>query len=177
MFIRTHLLMWLTFAPWVVRKRAAASLFASAALCMRQYSVTNKRRKGECLRHKQHWSWTVMWERLLSSLITCGSVRSIGVASSLDELGRKAILVKRGAVYDRRIIFKRVDRGIRRHGDILQCQPQRCAALVIFELQVKPDKMETEGQVTHTQHYHTALSHSTRLHKLKIAVCSKRNGN
>lgn len=33
----THLLTWLTLAPWVARKRAAASLPARAALCMRQF--------------------------------------------------------------------------------------------------------------------------------------------
>lgn len=34
--LRTHLLVWLTFAPWVAKNRAAASLLARQALCMRQ---------------------------------------------------------------------------------------------------------------------------------------------
>lgn len=43
--VRTHLLTWLTFAPWVARKRAAASLPARAALCMRQYPTENRKHR------------------------------------------------------------------------------------------------------------------------------------
>jgi len=44
-FIRTHLLIWLTFAPCVARKSAAASLPARAALCMRQFSSSDKTKR------------------------------------------------------------------------------------------------------------------------------------
>lgn len=61
MFKRTHLLTWLTFAPWVARKRAAASLPARAALCIRQCPTadtqalikTQPKSKGKSIQRKK----------------------------------------------------------------------------------------------------------------------------
>lgn len=143
LFIHTHLLTWLTFAPWVARKRAAASLPALAALCIRQFSTRDKTQGDE---DKNVFKGTsvvpfkkLLWSEVISNS-TCGSVRCVRIASSLDKLGCKAILVKTGAVHYWGIILKWVYRGVWRHGDILQGQPQSCAALVVLEFQVKPNK-------------------------------------
>ena len=37
---------------------------------------------------------------------TCGSVRCICIASSLDKLGCKAVLIKRGAIHHMSVILK-----------------------------------------------------------------------
>ncbi len=140
MFIHTHLLTWLTFAPWVARKSAAASLPALAALCIRQFSTRNETRRDEdeymfkgtsIIPVKKNYCEETIWNG------TCARVGGIGVASSLNELGRKTILIKRSAVYYWCIIFKWVDWEVWRQGDVLQSQPQRCAALVVLEFQVK----------------------------------------
>lgn len=143
-FMHTDLLTWLTFAPWVARKRAAASLFARAALCMRQFSKEIKKHRG-----RGRWRWASFHSRNYCRLrlwnSTCGSVRCVWIASSLDKLGCKAILIKRGAINYWCVILKWVYRGVWRHGDILQSQPQSCAALMVLEFQVKSNK---DGQIT-----------------------------
>lgn len=73
---------------------------------------------------------------------TCGSVGCVGIASSLDKLGRKAVLIKRSAVHDWSVILKWVYRGIWRHGDILQGQPESRAALMVLKLEVKSDVVD-----------------------------------
>lgn len=147
MLLHTHLLTWLTFAPWVARKSAAASLPARAALCMRQFSARKKMEKDED--ENVFKGLKALWQqnRLLNS--TCGCVWCIRVASSLDKLGCKTILIKWGAVHNWCVILKWVYWGVWRHGDVLQGQPQSCAALVVLELQVKPNRMDRLHQVTH----------------------------
>lgn len=75
-------------------------------------------------------------------LNTCSRIGRICVAPPLDELGRKAVLTERSAVHDRSIVLKRVDRRVRRHGDVLQGQPQSRAALVVLEFQIKSIRRE-----------------------------------
>lgn len=85
-------------------------------------------------------SWNYSEMRLWHS--TCGSVRCIRIASSLDKQGCKAVLVKRGAVHDWSVVLKWVYWGVWRHGDILQGQPQSGAALVVLKFQVKSNKVD-----------------------------------
>lgn len=79
MFIRTHLLTWLTFAPWVARKRAAASLPAWAALCMRQFPTRNKtKREMEiemCLKAQAscHLGITLKWGYKTAPVVVSGA--------------------------------------------------------------------------------------------------------
>lgn len=68
---------------------------------------------------------------------TCGGIRSIRIASPLDEFSCEAVLVKRGAVHDDGVVLERVYRWIRGQGDVLQSQPQSRAALVVLQLHVK----------------------------------------
>lgn len=63
---------------------------------------------------------------------TCRRVRCIRVAATLDESGCKAVLIKWSPIYHGDI-FKGVHRLVRRHRDMLHCEPQSRAALVVFE--------------------------------------------
>lgn len=148
---RTHLLVWLTLASWVARKMAAASLPARAALWMRQFP---KRQTNFdfTLYFFKRFKMTLSW----FSTTTCRTrgcpwsmrvltrgVRSVGVAPSLDESCRKAVLVKWGAVHDWSVIVEGVNGGIRRYCNVLQGQPQGGVPLVVFQIHVQSEHSET----------------------------------
>lgn len=94
---------------------------------------------------------------------TCVSVRCIRIASSLDKQGCKAILIERGAVHHWCIIFKWIYWGVWRHSDVLQGQPQSCAALMVLEFQVKSNKMDRLHQVTYRITFRVELVSSNRV--------------
>lgn len=74
-FMHTDLLTWLTFAPWVARKRAAASLFARAALCMRQFSkeIKNTGREDDEDEHRSIQEITVDWGYETAPVVVSGA--------------------------------------------------------------------------------------------------------
>lgn len=76
MFIPTHLLTWLTFAPWVARNREAASLPAWAALCMRQFSIEESNDGWISVKVKSQFdlkSTAVQWEHYTTPVGVSGA--------------------------------------------------------------------------------------------------------
>lgn len=154
--------MWLTLAPCVARKIAAASLPVIAALCMRQ------------LPEEEMWwlvgiKW-VMTKGTHKHFIKCKMFDTIGVwciriAPSLYKPCCEAVLVKWGSIHNRSFILKRVHGGVRGHSDVLQGQPQCSAAFVIFQLQVQSKQEKKRKQESYKTLLQKGNKKGTILHQ------------